>query len=107
MAGGGRTQVRTQGKARRQGASRRSPAGGGESRGRLLRWYGGGVVTGVLASFLVYLATLPGGPAAEASPCSDNRSSNNKTNNGTSANNYNNDEHNKHRAKTLKQNHNK
>jgi hypothetical protein len=66
MAGGGRTQGRTQGKGRRQGASRRSPAGGGESRGRLLRWYSGGVATGVLASFLVYLATLPGGPAAEA-----------------------------------------
>jgi cell division septation protein DedD len=61
----GRTPARSQGKGRRQGASRRSTAGDLESRGRLLRWYGGGVVTGVLASFLVYLATLPGGPAAE------------------------------------------
>ena len=62
MATGGRTQ----GKGRPQGASRRTGADSGESRGRLLRWYAGGVATGVLASFLTYLGTLPGGAPPEA-----------------------------------------
>jgi len=62
---------RTQGKGRRQGASRRAGTGGGANRGRPLRWYAGGVATGMLASFLIYLVTLPGGAppeGAEATP---------------------------------------
>ena len=57
---------RTQGKGRRQGASRRPAGSDSEGRGRLLRWYGSGVATGMLASFLIYLATLPGEPGMEA-----------------------------------------
>ena len=57
MAGAGR-RGNGQG-ARRPGASRRPDAAGAD-RVRRLRWYAAGVASGVLASFLVYLATLPG-----------------------------------------------
>jgi cell division protein FtsN len=45
---------------RRQGASRRST--GAPGRGSALRWYAGGVASGIFASFIVYVATLPGDP---------------------------------------------
>jgi cell division protein FtsN len=58
--------VAASGSRNRQGASRRQPAP--EDRGRLFRWYLAGLGSGVFASFLVYLATLPGTapPATEA-----------------------------------------
>jgi cell division protein FtsN len=61
--------------ARRPGATRRGAAGAGQ-RSHALRWYAAGVLSGVFASFLAWLALLPqeavdsagGEPPAAAAP---------------------------------------
>ncbi|MEQ8517159.1 MAG: hypothetical protein RIC38_16295, partial [Chromatocurvus sp.] len=49
---------KARGGQRRQGASRSNDEAGGNLSGSL-RWYAGGVVSGVFLSFMFYLVTLP------------------------------------------------
>jgi cell division septation protein DedD len=62
----GRSQGRARSTRRGQGASRAADEGGGLQ--GALRWYAGGLVSGVFLSFMFYLVTLPPGEGMPPEP---------------------------------------